>query len=625
MSNLIKQAKTEYYTNLVTECGKDQKALFRVINQIQGKSKSTALPDFASEQETADKFSKFFYDKIADIRQKLDSLHVPPNQPLHQKTVLPLSKPPCDTTFEHFSTMSTDEVTKIISKSPPKSCSLDPLPTSLLKRLTDVLAPCITTIVNKSLQKGYFPADMKKALVTPLLKKPSLDKDVLKNYRPVSNLSFLSKVVEKAAMSQISTYVSANHLLTKFQSAYRSNHSTETALLRVQNDILKSMDSSSGVILILLDLSAGFDTPDHEILMSCLHSRMGLRGPPLNWFQSYLEDRYQTVCVKGSASEPRLLTFGFPQGSVCGPQDFSYYTNEVAEIARLHGISVSMYADDTQLYIPFSLSSPDAAHKAILQIEDCAEDIRKWMTVNKLKLNNDKSELMVILPSRQTHKCSIGSIKIGDCEVTATPSVRNLGVYFDSCMSMKCHINSVIKSANFQLKAIGHIRNYLSSEAAASLIHAFITSKLDYGNSLLFGLPDTLLKRLQKVQNTAARILTRTKKYDHITHVLSELHWLPVEKRIHFKILVLTYKSLNKCAPEYLCELISAYTPPRTLRSSNSFLLKVPTTRLKSYGDRSFEFAAPTLWNTLPDKIKSASSLDIFKSQLKTHLFNNSY
>jgi hypothetical protein len=239
--------------------------------------------------------------------------------------------------------------------------------------------------------------------------------------------------------------------------------------------------------------------------------------------------------------------------------------------------------------------------------------------------SSDLSELIIILASWQTHKCSIKTIKIGDCEVHATPTVRNLGVYFDSCMSMKNHVNSVIKSANFQLKAIGRIRNYLSSEASASLVHAFITSKLDYGNSLLFGLPDTLLKKLQKIQNTAARILTRTKKYDHITHVLKELHWLPVEKRIHFKVLVLTYKCLNKCAPEYLYELISVYTPQRTLRSSNSLTLNVATTWLKSYGDRSFEMAAPTLWNTLPDIIKNSSSLDIFKSRLKCYLFEMSY
>ena len=151
-------------------------------------------------------------------------------------------------------------------------------------------------------------------------------------------------------------------------------------------------------------------------------------------------------------SQPRLLTFGFPQGSVSGPQDFSYYTDEIPEIARLHGLSVSMYADDTQLYLSFNLSSPDSGDLAVQQMEDCIEDIQKWMALSKLKLNNDKSELIIITPSRQAHKCSISTTKIGDCEVQASQSVRNLGVTFDNAMSMmNDHLNTTVKSSNFQL------------------------------------------------------------------------------------------------------------------------------------------------------------------------------
>jgi hypothetical protein len=150
---------------------------------------------------------------------------------------------------------------------------------------------------------------------------------------------------------------------------------------------------------------------------------------------------------------------------------------------------------------------------------------------------------------------------MGDNNVTASKSVRNLGIMFDNIMSMKPQVDTVVKQSNYQLRSIGKIRQYLSFDACSSLIHASISSKLDYGNSLLFGLPDTQIKRLQKVQNTAARILTRTRKYDHITHVLKSLHWLPVAKRIEFKINFITYKCLNNQAPEYLSELISVYNP----------------------------------------------------------------
>ena len=507
-----------------------------------------------------------------------------------------------------------------ISKSPPKACSLDPIPTWLLKSNIDILSPVITKIVNMSLMQGYFPKSMKKALVSPLLKKPTLDKEVRKNYRPVSNLSFLSKIVEKSGMSQVSNFSVSNNLLTKFQSAYREKHSTETALLRVQNDILAYLDEGKGVILCLLDLSAAFDTIDHDVFFQRLFSKLGIQGTVLDWFRSYLEDRYQSVHISGVSSVPRHLPFGFPQGSHIGPQAFSYYTNDVPAIAAAHGVSVHLYADDTQLYLPFSLTTEDA-DRAAQQMEFCIDDIRKWMTDSKLKLNEDKTELIVISPTRQKHKVSIDSLTIGGCNVTSSHEVRNLGVILDDQMIMKKQIGSIVKKCHFQLREIGKIRQYLSSDAATNLIHAFITSRLDYGNSLLFGLPDVDIRRLQKVQNTAARILTRTHKYEHITPILSGLHWLPIRRRIDYKILMLTYKCLKNLAPVYLAELITRYKPPINTRYSQQDNLVVPDSNLVTYGDRHFEFAAPLLWNPLPLAIKRADSLESFKSQLKAYLF----
>ena len=192
-------------------------------------------------------------------------------------------------------------------------------------------------------------------------------------------------------------------------------------------------------------------------------------------------------------------------------------------------------------------------------------------------------------------------------------------------MSMKQQINSVVKSCNFQLRSIGQIRQYLTSEAASSLIHAFISSRLDYGNSLLAGLPDTELLKLQKVQNTAARILTRTKRYEHISPILKQLHWLKVKDRIDFKVLMLTYKCLHDQAPSYLMELLEEYVPERQLRSQSHLNLKVPKTRLKTYGDQAFSYIAPVLWNNLPLSIKTSSSLATFKSRLKSHFFTSRY
>ena len=187
---------------------------------------------------------------------------------------------------------------------------------------------------------------------------------------------------------------------------------------------------------------------------------------------------------------------------------------------------------------------------------------------------------------------------------------------------MEQHVNAVSRSCYAQLRQIGHIRQYLSNNTTQTLINSLVTSRLDYCNSLLHGVPMTTLNRLQMVQNTAARIVKRTSRFEHITPVLKELHWLPVEYRIDFKILTHTYKALNGNSPSYIKDLLDLYQPKRALRSQDdSLTLVVPRTRTTTYGDRSFETAAPRLWNALPLGIRKSTTLSSFKTSLKTHFF----
>ena len=188
-------------------------------------------------------------------------------------------------------------------------------------------------------------------------------------------------------------------------------------------------------------------------------------------------------------------------------------------------------------------------------------------------------------------------------------------------MSMKAQASSICRSVHFHLRNIGAIRRYLTYDSTAMLIHSLISSRLDYCNSLLAGIPDQQFSRLQKVQNTAARILTMKGRHDHITPLLIDLHWLPVLLRVEFKILLLTFRILHGLAPSYLKDLITAYSPQRCLRSTTQYLLSQPRSKLKSYGDRSFATVAPKYWNSLPCDIKTVSNLAHFKSCVKTYLF----
>ncbi|XP_044162898.1 uncharacterized protein LOC114956623 [Acropora millepora] len=261
----------------------------------------------------------------------------------------------------------------------------------------NVLLPVLTRFINTSLKSGQFPVVWKEALVLPLLKKPGLD-ILFKNFRPVSNLPFVSKLTESAVYNQTHGHICKNNLYPPNQSSYRKNYSTETALLRVKNDILLNMNKQHVTLLILLDLSAAFDTVDHNVLLRRLHSKFGISGTALEWFSSYLRGRSQRVMVQGNLSQKLNLEFGVPQGSCLGPLLFTIYASKLFDVIKEHLPTVHCYADDTQpLYVSFSPNKSTGQSEAVNAIQHCVKDVRNWMNNDKLLLNDDKTEFLMIV------------------------------------------------------------------------------------------------------------------------------------------------------------------------------------------------------------------------------------
>ena len=283
------------------------------------------------------------------------------------------------------------------------------------------------------------------------------------------------------------------------QSAYKKHCSTETALLKVQDDILKNIDKRKGVVLVLLDLSAAFDTVGHGTLINTLKNEVGVTGECLAWIQSYLEERQQRVIINNNRSDSGTLKCGVPQGSVLGPLLFSIYTIPLAAIMRTHGILYHLYADDTQLYLEFSLSDTTSRDNDIHRLELCIKDIRTWMRLNMLKLNDDKTELLIIYHKSSDLDSLPDSVDVGKITINAATEARHLGVIFDSTMSSGKHVASICRSACFHLHAIGRIRKFLDQQSTKQLVHALVLSRLDTCNSLLGGLSSNLLQRLQQV------------------------------------------------------------------------------------------------------------------------------
>ena len=428
---------------------------------------------------------------------------------------------------------------------------------------------------------------------------------------------FVSKVVEKAAAEQIQAYLTANDLYSNLQSAYRKHHSTESALLCVMNDLLLAADKRKDAVLVLLDLSAAFDTIDHTILLNRLNSQYGITGTSLSWFESYMRGRQQAVKIGDTLSAFHELTCGVPQGSVFGPQIFMMYTAPLENIIKAHQVEGMFYADDSQLYVTF-----DAANKSVnlANLEDCVKDIKAWTIENKLSLNDDKTEVLHIC-SRYAETDVVGGIRVGTTDVSIAPEAKNLGVVVDKNLSLSSHVNQICKKACLAIRKSGRIRKYLDKESAEKLVHASVSSQLDCGNSVLFGLPEFQLAKLQRLQNTAARLVTLTKRQEHISPILHDLHWLPVKSRILYKLLLITFKALHGLAPSYIRELVVTKDPVRSLRSNAAPQLHRQSVNTVTYGQRAFTYAAPELWNRLPPHIRNASSLANFKKQLKTHLF----
>jgi len=312
-----------------------------------------------------------------------------------------------------------------------------------------------------------------------------------------------------------------------------------------------------------------------------------------------------------------------PQGFTIGPKQFLKYAGPIALIARKYGLEFHGYADDSQMSIKFKPKDNCTKQEAIRRVQQCVAEIKLWMGENYLKLNEDKTELIIIQKDRET---LIDSICLLDCNINATKSAKNLGVIFDSNLTMELQINAVTKKAFSEIRNISRIRKYLNQDATQRLVQAYVVSKVDYCNSLLVGVAKKHLNKLTRVQHVAARLITRTRRGEVDTIIIMKsLHWLPIPERITYKILIITFKAFHGIAPKYLCDLINLHRPTRNLRSGNQNQLDQPNTRLKGFGDRAFAKCAPVLWNKLPVHLRKKENLDDFKKCLKTHLFSAAY
>ena len=438
------------------------------------------------------------------------------------------------------------------------------------------------------------------------------------NYRPINSISFLSKIIEKCVEVQLIQHLKKNNMILDRQSAYKKNHSCETALIKICDDILIDLNSDSSVMMAFLDLSAAFDTVDHSILLNKLQHQYAIDGTVIHWFASYLQERKFHVKIDDNFSNGRVLKCGVPQGSVLGPLLFALYTQEIHKIFNQHNVQYHMFADDVQIYTKYTQDS-----NSILTIKNCIKDIKKWTDRNYLKLNESKTQFIMVTSERS--KLNISESYLLNNEITLSNEIKNLGCKIDHNLNFKNQINEVCRYGFAMLKNLWRTSSKLSAiSVKIQIVHSCILSKIDYCNSLYMDLPKCEIKKLQRLMNGSVRYIYKLKRDPNIsiTEYLKKCHFLPVALRIQFKICTLVYKCINGIAPHYLMDLLKIKESLQSLRVySDSSLLHVPNLDKLNYKNRRFTIVASRAWNDLPKDLRDIQSLSAFKAKLKHYFF----
>ena len=353
-----------------------------------------------------------------------------------------------------------------------------------------------------------------------------------------------------------------------------------------------------------------------------LFQEFNLFGKPY-LYDCYLTDRTHYVSLCNHCSDFAPVHSGVPQGSVLGPMLFTMYIMPLSAIIDSHSIIHHSFADDLQLQMS---APPDRISELLHSMQSCISDVKAWATANMLKLNDSKTELMLVT-SKHLHNLPT-SITIGNAQIPFKQSVKKLGFTLDCHLTMNAHVSNIARTCYFELRRLASIRRFLTSTATATLVSAFVLSRIDYCNSLLFGSTNDVTSHLQRIQNYAARVIFRLPMLSSITIHLKSLHWLPVKVRSTYKIACLSYHCHSSTAPSYVTDMLHKKPLHTCNTRSSSYtmpLLNRPAHSKATLGDRSFSFASSSVWNSIPNDVRCAPSLTSFKSRLKTYLFRSVY
>ena len=608
----IRKAKADFYVNEICDSTNNPSKFWKMIKSLSSGTRDTVLPNtlklndeiITEKKSMLDSLNQHFISSGLLFEQEMKQDMSQVDYSLSGENVL------CD--FDLALIAKEEVYNALIKLNTKKSSGPDGLDPYFLKIAAEHIAEPLTYIFNLTIETGIIPSVWKSAYVTPLLK--GGDRSNPNNYRPISKLSALAKVLEGLISDQLKDFLTANSILNELQSGFRKKHSTVTATMKVLNDLISDIDSKEYCAALFLDLSKAFDTVDHLVLCQRLRD-IGMSSKAVMWFGNYLSGRTQSVQVDGVSSKPLLTQNGVPQGSILGPILFTIYINVLCQ--NVNDAKFHFYADDTILYC-----SASSLTSAIQKLQSAFNVVQSNLNQLRLVLNSDKTKLMCFSKSRKTDDAC--QIVIQNEKVIERVSVyKYLGFYLDENLSFKYHIECLTKKLRVKLGFYYRNKSCFSFNARKRLIQATFVSILDYGDILYMHANLSSLKMLDSVYHAALRFVTDLGFRTHHCSLYESVGWPSLYNRRWEHWYCFLYKAVLCDLPPYLCSLLVPKVNTRScrLRHDRLKMYTIPRTRTV-FGESAFKAFAPSSWYKLQSHLNLdyLPSMEDFKARIKDYL-----
>ena len=604
-----RQAQSRMFNETINKSAGNSKKFYEAAKKLRVMSDNNVNTHIHFSAENLN--NAFVTNNNADVDSKLID---------EQIRQMYLKNPPCLHTF-NFEPVSEEDVTKIVKSINTNSMGADNLNAFILKLFIDRVSVVLTHIINLSFETNTFPDRWKLAIIKPIPKIPFPLKE--SDFRPISLLCTLSKIIGKISSRQIIMYLNKFGLFDPNQSAYKANHGCTTALIKITDDILDSIDDSEVTILTLLDFSKAFDTVNHRLLLEKLKI-LGFSQNAQDWVQSYLTDRFQKVQVNNDSSSWVRIKNGVPQGSILGPLLFNILVSDMRQFIEFN--SSHGYADDVQLKVSTKIEN---INEAIHEVNKDLTSIGTYCRNSALTINEKKCYYMLIGTKPAIKKIddlALDDMLINNKIIKRVKHVRNLGLNYDEVLSWRKHINIIIGRAISKFKDINRYKKFLNEESKKLLCDSLILSQFNFGDLVYLNIDMYLQKKIQKIQNLCLKFIFNIKKREHwnSSELCKKINWLSMHDRRILNGLSLLFKTLNGNGPDYLRDMFTLVSEI-SVRNTRTYHgnIWLPNEHLSAIHHKSFRIYIPKVWNNLPEDIKSSKTLNTFKKKVKTALLNS--